>query len=352
MKANKKVASFVMVLGVLITALWGNGVTAKAALSNTYKWVADSDGNYVDFDVSSDFSKKQATWVTGSSAIKDSASFESSDGKKTISFTTSSTYGQKVTQDVAERSFSNIQSQIASSGLQTTVMVPIKQFYNSGDVVGYSGWFDIELDGTPLQYFTYNIFQAGTGDALTLAYGFVDTDDSDMTKYVTFTPHFADEDSDSLDSDTGNSDILDSDSGSSETSDSDSGSSETSSKPSVKKTKKIKTISEKTLYNKARKGIQHSKYIKIKVKQIRYTGISGYYYVKSTKGYVYSWFDDAYNIKEGMYTNNKHIKPKKGKTYTVYVSQTEPPKSIRKHGCKGSVKGVVWELAIVNPITK
>lgn len=346
MKATKKLASFVMVLGVLITALWDNGVTAKAASSNTYKWIADSDGDYVDFDVSSDFSKKQATWVTGSSAIKDSASFESSDGKKTISFTTSSTYGQKVTQDVAERSFSNIQSQIASFGLQTTVMVPIKQFYNSGDVVGYSGWFDIELDGTPLQYFTYNIFQARTGDALTLAYGFVDTDDTDVTKYVTFTPHLAsDEDSDSSYSDTGNSDISDS----SDTSDSDTGNSKISSKPSVKK---IKTISEKTLYNKARKGTQHNKFIKIKVKQIRYTGISGYYYIKTTKGYVYSWFDDAYNIKEGMYANNKHIKPKKGKTYTVYVSQIEPPKYLKKHGCKGSIKGVVWELAIVNPITK
>lgn len=317
----------VLGVGVLITALLGNSVTANAASDNTYKWVVDSDGDYVDLDVSDDFTRSNATWVTDNGSIKGSASFESSDGKKTISFTTSSTSGQKVTQEVAERSFSSIQSQIASSGLQTVVVSPIKQRYNDDGILGYSGAFYVGVDDTPIQWFDYNIFQIGAGDALTLTYGTVDVDDNDITKYVTITPHLDDEDS----------------------SDNDTGSSESSFKPSVKK---IKTISEKTLYKRARKDYQRNKYIKIKVKQIKYTGVPGHYYIKSSKGYVYSWYDDAYSVKKLAYNESKHIKPKKGKTYTVFVSYSTSPRFLRKYGCRGSLKGTVWELATVYPTIK
>lgn len=343
MRVNKKI---VMVLGVLITALLGNSVTANAASDNTYRWVVDSDGNYVNLDVSDDFTRSNATWVTDSSSIKDSASFESSDGKKTISFTTSSTSGQKVTQEVAERSFSNIQSQIASSGLQTVVVAPIKQRYNDDGILGYSGTFYVGVDDTPIQWFAYNIFQIGAGNALTLTYGTVDVDDNDITKYVTITPHLDGEDSsDNSDNDMDDSDI----SSSSDSSDNDTGSSESSFKPSVKK---IKTISEKTLYKRARKDYQRNKYIKIKVKQIKYTGVSGHYYIRSSKGYVYSWYDDAYSVKKLAYNESKHIKPKKGKTYTVFVSYSTSPRFLREYGCRGSLKGIVWELATVYPTIK
>lgn len=155
-----------------------------------------------------------------------------------------------------------------------------------------------------------------------------------------------DEDSsDSSDNDTDDSDI----SSSSDSSDDDMDSSESSFKPSVKK---IKTISEKTLYKKARKDYQLNKYIKIKVKQIRKTGVSGQYYVKSSKGYVYNWWNDAYNVKKSTYNENKHIKPKKGKTYTVFVPYSTSPRFLREYGCRGSIKGIVWDLAVVHPIVK